>query len=246
MNSVSIPVSCDSSPDLIFCAFPRTSAWVLWTWSTPCHRPTLGIESVYTAYLGLGSNLGDRLGAILAAERLLVDALAPRGGTPCVAGLFETAPMDVVDSAETFLNTTMAVRTALSGIEILRLSMEIERHLGRTRGKRNSSRIIDIDLLLLDELVVDDPELTLPHPRMHLRRFVLEPLAEIAGGVTHPRLGQTVFQLRESARRLPTPQWVHRVAGADWIHPTAPRNLLGHAVEALNGCSALDPVAANA
>lgn len=148
------------------------------------------------AYLGLGSNLGDRaanllkaLPALVSGELTLIKA----------SSIYETEPLDYPDQPS-FLNMVIA----LSGEEIepfslLGFCLELELRLGRQRTIPRGARTIDIDLLLLDDLVIDGIrdgiELLLPHPRMHLRRFVLAPLVEIAPALLHPVLGKTMMQL---------------------------------------------------
>jgi len=148
------------------------------------------------AYLGLGSNLGDRAANLLKALPVLVS-----GELTLIkaSSIYETEPLDYPDQPS-FLNMVIA----LSGEEIepfslLRFCLEIELRLGRQRTIPRGARTIDIDLLLLDDLVIDGIrdgiELLLPHPRMHLRRFVLAPLVEIAPALLHPVLGKTMMQL---------------------------------------------------
>ena len=137
------------------------------------------------AYIGLGANLGDREATIAAAVRLL-------GEMSCVvrvSRLRETEPVGYVDQPR-FLNGAALVETELAPRRLLENLLEIERRLGRTRaGPRFGPRTIDLDLLLYGDETVDEPGLTLPHPRLHERRFVLEPLAELQPGLVVPGRG---------------------------------------------------------
>jgi 2-amino-4-hydroxy-6-hydroxymethyldihydropteridine diphosphokinase len=155
-------------------------------------------------YVGAGSNLGDR-------EENLRAGLAglPRQGLRVrnLSSLWETEPVDSPGSPW-FLNVVARVETELSPIEAMRALLAVENEAGRRRSTRNAPRVLDLDLLLLGEQVVEAPGLTLPHPRMWGRRFVLGPLAELAPLARNPATGRTVAEellaLPESpiARRL--------------------------------------------
>ena len=135
------------------------------------------------AFVGLGANLGDRGGTIRAA-------LARLDGVVAVSRLRETDPVGFEDQPR-FLNGVAEVETELPPRALLDRLLAIERELGRTRdGPRFGPRTIDLDLLLLGDLVLDEPGLTLPHPRLHERRFVLEPLAELAPELVVPGRGR--------------------------------------------------------
>jgi 2-amino-4-hydroxy-6-hydroxymethyldihydropteridine diphosphokinase len=142
---------------------------------------------VTTAYVGLGSNLGDREQAIrLAAERI---------GATRLSELRETEPWGYV-AQPNFLNAVAEMDTELGPRELLDVLLEIERDLGRERGDgpRYGPRTIDLDLLLYGEVWIDVPGLTVPHPRLHERRFVLEPLVELDPALVVPGRG-TVAEL---------------------------------------------------
>ncbi len=128
------------------------------------------------AYLGLGSNVGDRLANLRRAVELLGD----RVGVTVVrtSSVYETEP--VGPAQPDFLNAVAEVATTLSARELLRACLEAEAELGRVREERWGPRTIDIDLLIYDDERIDEPDLTVPHPRMHERGFVLVPLAELA------------------------------------------------------------------
>jgi 2-amino-4-hydroxy-6-hydroxymethyldihydropteridine diphosphokinase len=151
------------------------------------------------ACIALGSNLGKRQAALRAAAERLRGL--PRSRFLKLATFRQTAAVDAPAGSPDFLNSAATVETELGPGELLAHLLEIERELGRTRragaGQRNSPRTIDLDLLLHGDTAMDSPGLTLPHPRMHQRLFVLEPLAEIAPEVVHPPTGKTIRQLRD-------------------------------------------------
>ena len=129
------------------------------------------------AYVGLGANLGPREATLLRAVELL--AADPEIDVLELSALRETAPVGVEDQPS-FVNGALAVETALSPRGLLDALLRVERELGRVRdGERWEPRTIDLDLLLYGDDVVDEPGLTVPHPRLHERRFALEPLAEL-------------------------------------------------------------------
>jgi len=119
-----------------------------------------------------------------------------------IAGFRETEPVDAPPESGRFINGAVGIETRLAPIDLLRHLLQIERELGRDRADegnvRNAPRILDLDLLLYADLTLRDAELTLPHPRMHQRRFVLEPLAEIAPHAVHEPTGKTIQQLLEA------------------------------------------------
>jgi 2-amino-4-hydroxy-6-hydroxymethyldihydropteridine diphosphokinase len=139
------------------------------------------------AYVGLGANLGPREVTLLRA----VDLLAAEAGVEVleVSGLRETAPVGNVYQPE-FLNGAVAVETSLSARELLDALLRVERELGRVRdGTQWGPRTIDLDLLVYGDEIIDEPELRVPHPRLHERRFALEPLAELEPELRVPGRG---------------------------------------------------------
>jgi 2-amino-4-hydroxy-6-hydroxymethyldihydropteridine diphosphokinase len=133
------------------------------------------------AYVAVGANVGDR-------ERTIRSAIAALPGVVAVSSLRETAPVGVTDQPD-FLNGVVALDTAMTARELLDGLLAIERALGRERGERWGPRTIDLDLLLYGDEVIDEPGLAVPHPRLHERRFALEPLVELDPGLVIPGRG---------------------------------------------------------
>jgi 2-amino-4-hydroxy-6-hydroxymethyldihydropteridine diphosphokinase len=146
------------------------------------------------AYLSAGSNLGDRKAHL----RKAVHAL-PAAGVEVlrVSSVYHTEPVGTA-AQPWFLNVAVCIRTGLAPVELLTRLLEIESTLGRVRSVPGAPRTVDLDILLYDDLILDEPVLRIPHPRMARRRFVLEPLAEIAPQAVHPRLNATIRSLLEA------------------------------------------------
>lgn len=145
------------------------------------------------AYLALGTNIGNRRRNMITAAALLAERV---GDVLALSGFYETEPWGF-QSENTFLNAALRLETSLSPLELLKATLQIEVEMGRTQKSNGTyhDRIIDIDILLYDDLILQTPELTLPHPLMQDRRFVMEPLLEIAPSVVHPVFKKTIVSL---------------------------------------------------
>lgn len=159
------------------------------------------------AYLSLGSNLGNR-------EHNLQDAvrrLGSVGTVRAISSVYETDPVEFTDQPM-FLNCAVALETSASPDQLMVQLLEIEKAMGRRRLQKKGPRLIDLDILLFGDQVVSTPAVTIPHPAMHQRRFVLEPLAEIGSETKHPILQKTV---RELLTELPPGQSVQRIGAIE-------------------------------
>lgn len=146
-------------------------------------------------YLLLGSNLGDRMQLINAATGKIREQI---GDIFSRSSMYETAAWGKEDQPS-FLNVALGISTSLSPLEVLEKALDIEEELGRVRHGKWGSRLIDIDVILYGDLIVSIPDvLQIPHPQMQHRRFVIEPLAEIAPDYLHPVLKKTISELLQS------------------------------------------------
>lgn len=155
------------------------------------------------AYLSLGSNVGDRAANL----RTAITRLESLGAVRAVSSFYETEPVEFT-AQPWFVNCAVALETGKSPSQLLHSLLDLEQEMGRRRTQSKGPRTIDLDILLFGNQVTDEPGLTIPHPALAQRRFVLEPLAEIAPEVVHPILGKTI---RELLHGLPAGQIVRKL-----------------------------------
>ena len=146
-----------------------------------------------TAYIALGANLGDRRGNIDRALALL--RATPGVAVMKISSLLENAAIGGPPDSPPFLNAVAEIETTLAPRALLARLLEIEQQLGRQRRQKWDPRLIDLDLILYGDQVLNEPDLRVPHPLMHTRRFVLDPLKEIAPDAMHPLLEQRIADL---------------------------------------------------
>lgn len=159
-----------------------------------------------TVYLSLGSNLGDRAANLQQA----IEKLSDLGIVTAVSSFYDTEPVEMTNQPW-FLNCAVRLDTEKMPRQLIAGILALEQSMGRQRKQQKGPRIIDIDVLLFGSSIVELPNLTIPHPRMHQRRFVLEPLAEIASDARHPVFKRTIRDLRDmlppgqTVKKLPLP-----------------------------------------
>lgn len=173
----------------------------------------LGLRSIPCG-IGLGTNVGRRIDNLIQAARAVL-ARVPDARLTAAGGVYETAPIDCPEGSESFLNTVIEIETDAGAHVIHQVLKEIELDMGRpTIRERNAPRSIDLDILYLGDRVIDEPGLSVPHPRLHLRRFVLRPLADIRPELTLPIHRRTVKELLESLNDDPAQVVLVR---RDWL-----------------------------
>jgi 2-amino-4-hydroxy-6-hydroxymethyldihydropteridine diphosphokinase len=161
------------------------------------------MDRMVMAYISLGSNVGDRAASLRAA----LERLRLLGPVPAISGFYQTEPVELRDQPW-FLNCVAALETNLSPQDLLHRLLAIEQEMGRIRLRDKGPRLIDLDILLYGHDVVEERGLKIPHPAMQDRRFVLEPLVEIAPDAFHPRLKRSA---RELLQGLSADQTVRRL-----------------------------------
>jgi 2-amino-4-hydroxy-6-hydroxymethyldihydropteridine diphosphokinase len=143
-------------------------------------------------FIGIGSNLGDKIDNC----RKAINEITAFAEIVNVSSLYETEPVGNEDQPN-FINCAVEIKTDLSPHELLSHLNSVEDKLGRVRGEKWGPRVIDLDIIFYDDLVMKDDDLIIPHPRAHLRRFVLEPICEIARDFIHPELKTSILELLE-------------------------------------------------
>lgn len=162
----------------------------------PGDPKTGAVHPTHIAYISVGSNMGDKLACC--QQGIAQVAAVPETALLAQSPFYRTAPVDYLDQ-DWFVNAAIKVATDLAPLELLGQLQEIQRRAGRREDKiRFGPRLLDLDILLYDDLVMDLPDLCLPHPRMHKRHFVLKPLCDIDPKALHPVLGQPVGHLLAS------------------------------------------------
>lgn len=152
------------------------------------HKKDIALPG-HIAYLGLGSNIGDRKKNL---EKAISELSLHKGiRVMACSSLYETEPVGYKDQGW-FINQAVEIETSILPVDLLNITQGIEKKLGRKRGIRWGPRQIDIDILIYDKLSIKTEKLIIPHPRLHERRFVLIPLAEIAPTLTHPSMGKDI------------------------------------------------------
>lgn len=152
----------------------------------------------HTAYISMGSNIGDKLKYIEDAKKLIRDNIYCKINKE--AKIYETDPVGY-EEQDKFINTAIEVKTILSPKELIALLLDIETKLKRERIIRWGPRTIDLDILLFDDIITDDEIVIIPHPRMHERSFVLDPLSDIAPYKIHPLINKRIIDMKETVKK---------------------------------------------
>lgn len=167
---------------------------------------------MFTIFLGLGSNLGDKAGYLRAGLQKISEKV---GRLKKTSGIYETEPWGV-DGQDSYYNLVAEVETPLPPLQLMQVIRQIEQDCGRERKERWGSRTLDIDLLFFEDYYFTTPELTVPHPRLTERNFVLYPMTEIAPDFVHPVKRLTLAELKD---RSPDTGWINRNVDANIACP---------------------------